>query len=126
MLAFVIESIESTINVGKTAHDISSSLGRIQHFFIAVLIVITFGPLTWVRRIQRFRFAFIFGVMMIFLAICTISIYCLDILDERDFIRPPDGYYAINKSRYWDMIGFSFFMFEGIGSVMPVMAACNQ
>lgn len=24
------------------------------------------------------------------------------------------------------MIGFSFFMFEGIGSVMPVMNACNQ
>jgi amino acid permease len=27
---------------------------------------------------------------------------------------------------YWDMIGFSFFMFEGIGSVMPIMNASNS
>ena len=31
----------------------------------------------------------------------------------------------INETRYWDMIGFSFFMFEGIGCVMPVMDACG-
>ena len=124
MLAFVIESIESTINAGRK-HDVDSTLGKVQHFFIAILIICTFGPLTWVRRIQRFRFAFIFGVMMIVLALFTISIYCFDILSKRDYIRPPDGYFAINNDRYWDMIGFSFFMFEGIGSVMPVMNACN-
>lgn len=63
---------------------------------------------------------------MILLSICTISIYCFDIIAARNFIRPPGGYFAINNDRYWDMVGFSFFMFEGIGSVMPVMNACNQ
>jgi amino acid permease len=29
------------------------------------------------------------------------------------------------ESTYFDMIGFSFFMFEGIGCVMPVMNACT-
>ena len=27
----------------------------------------------------------------------------------------------INKESYWDMVGFAFFMFEGIGSLLPVM-----
>lgn len=95
MLAFVIESIESTINANRE-HDVSSFLGRVQHFFISIFILCTFGPLTWVRKIQRFRFAFIFGVMMILLAILTISIYCFNIIGERDNIRPPDGYFSIN------------------------------
>jgi amino acid permease len=123
-LAFVIESIDSTFNDG-IKHEISSSRGKFAHFYISFIIICIFAPLTWVRRIQRFRFAFIFGVSMILLAVCTISIYCFDILSDRDFIKPPGGYFAINNDRYWDMIGFSFFMFEGIGSVMPIMNACN-
>jgi amino acid permease len=67
-----------------------------------------------------------FGVSMILLAVITISIFCYDIISERDFVRPQSGYYSINKERYWDMVGFSFFMFEGIGSVMPVMNACDD
>ena len=68
-----------------------------------------------------------FGVFMILIAIITISCYCLGIISRRDYEPPTyQGYYSINKSSYWDMIGFSFFMFEGIGSVMPVMNACNK
>lgn len=68
-----------------------------------------------------------FGVAMILLTVVTISCYCFGMLRKRDFEPPTrEGYYSINKSSYWDMIGFSFFMFEGIGCVMPVMNACDQ
>ncbi len=31
----------------------------------------------------------------------------------------------INYDDYWSMIGFSCYAFEGIGVVMPIMAACE-
>ena len=62
---------------------------------------------------------------MIFITIIVISIYCLVDISQRSDIRPPSGYYPINHDSYWNMIGFSFFMFEGIGTVMPVMNACD-
>ena len=63
---------------------------------------------------------------MILISVLTISVYCFGMISEREFIRPPGGYFSINKDRYWDMLGFSFYMFEGIGAVMPVMSACNS
>lgn len=32
-----------------------------------------------------------------------------------------DGFKAFNPDHMWDMVGFSFFCFEGIGIVMPIM-----
>ena len=32
-----------------------------------------------------------------------------------------EGYVAVNEDSYFSMIGFAFFMFEGIGCLMPVM-----
>ena len=62
---------------------------------------------------------------MIGIAIITISGFCFYDIQQRQF-KQPEVYYAVNPDRYWDMIGFSFFMFEGIGSVMPVMNACDD
>ena len=31
------------------------------------------------------------------------------------------GYQAINRDSYWSMIGYAFYMFEGIGCCLPVM-----
>ena len=66
---------------------------------------------------------------MIFVTVLTISIYCFMQIHERDWAHwemIKDEYFAVNPDRYWDMIGFSFFMFEGIGCVMPVMNACDE
>ena len=78
------------------------------------------------RDLEKFKYGFMLGVSMILLAVLTISYFCYDKIKERGFEKPPSGYYSINNDRYWDMIGFSFFMFEGIGSVMPVMNACDE
>ena len=93
---------------------------------MAIGVLVIFAPLTWVRKIQRFRFAFMFGVAMILVTIITISAFCFIFIGQRDWAKPSSGYYGINHDRFWDMIGFSFFMFEGIGCVMPVMHACDD
>jgi amino acid permease len=62
---------------------------------------------------------------MIFVTCLVISIFDISEIAERDGIKPKSGYDAINDETYFDMIGFSFFMFEGIGAVMPVMNACS-
>jgi len=60
---------------------------------------------------------------MIFLTCFVISVFDIIEIAARDGAEPTSGYYAVNEETYFDMIGFSFFMFEGIGSVMPVMNA---
>lgn len=111
-LAFVIESIDSSFDLDNK-------------YFIAIGMLFIFGPIACVRRIEKFRFAFMFGVAMIAIAVITISGFCIFDIQQRGY-EQPEVYYAVNHDRYWDMIGFSFFMFEGIGSVMPVMNACND
>jgi len=36
------------------------------------------------------------------------------------------GVVAVNYESYWNTIGFSFFMYEGIGGVMPIMSATKD
>ena len=36
-----------------------------------------------------------------------------------------DGVVAVNSTKMWDMVGFSFYSFEGIGTVMPIRA-CSK
>lgn len=91
---------------------------------IALVILIIFAPLTWVRDLERFRFGLIFAVMMIFVVCLVITIFDISEISERNGTEPTSGYYAINDERYFDMIGFCFFMFEGIAMVMPIMNAC--
>ena len=62
---------------------------------------------------------------MIFVTCFVISIFDITDIAARDGAQPKSGYEAINDETYFDMIGFSFFMFEGIGAVMPVMNACS-
>ena len=39
---------------------------------------------------------------------------------------PGPDFVPVNKSSYWLMIGFAFFMFEGIGCLMPVMSETKK
>ena len=126
----MVESLNSTINAlkGKPV-DIDgdgSNAISIQYLYVSIFVISIFTPLTWVRDLEKFKYGFMLGVSMILLAVLTISYFCYDMIKERGFVKPPSGYYSINDDRYWDMIGFSFFMFEGVGSVMPVMNACDK
>lgn len=83
-----------------------------------------FTPMTWVKDLQRFRHGMIFGVAMIFLTVFVIAGFCFHFISQRNWSLPESGITPV-ESTYFDMIGFSFFMFEGIGCVMPVMNACK-
>ena len=89
--------------------------------FAAALIVI-YSPIAWVRRLEVFEVGYIIGSLVIVFTVLVISGYCVVGL-VRDGPQKPGTFYAVNPdtSRVWDMIGFSFYSFEGIGTVMPIM-----
>ena len=58
---------------------------------------------------------------MIIYTVLVVTGYCaVGLIDDGP--RNPDTFYAVNPetSKIWDMIGFSFYSFEGIGVVMPI------
>lgn len=99
-----------------------------------------FSPLAWVREIETFKVGFIFGFAMIVVTVLTISIFCVGMNTSSAKISlnkthtnssfiydvAKRGLVPINEDKYWTMIGFAFFMFEGIGTVMPVMSATKN
>ena len=117
-MAFVVKSL-ATIYQTR----IDESFDDERPFAVAVFIA--FSILVWVRKLEYFRYGFILAVISIFTACAVIASFCIGDLIDRDWVKPQDtAYYSVNPDRYWDMVGFSFFMFEGIGCVMPVMDAC--
>ena len=62
---------------------------------------------------------------MILLCVITTSMYAHKIIEKQDG-EPGPEFEAIDMGSYWTMIGFSFFMFEGIGCLMPVLAETEK
>ena len=56
---------------------------------------------------------------MILLTVLVISYYSIDLLIKNG--PKTDDFHAVNKVKMYDMIGFSFYCFEGIGVVLPIM-----
>jgi hypothetical protein len=40
--------------------------------------------------------------------------------------NPGKDYEPINKDSYWNMIGFTFYMFEGVGCLLPILKETKQ
>ncbi len=78
-----------------------------------------YSPLAWVRTLEVFSIGFMFSMAMIGLAVLTTTVFCFKDIESQGGHGP--DWVPINKSSYWDMVGFAFFMFEGIGCLMPVM-----
>ena len=57
--------------------------------------------------------------MMILLGVLTTAVFAIQLIVQQD--GPGPDVVPINKASYWGMIGFAFFMFEGVGSLLPVM-----
>lgn len=57
---------------------------------------------------------------MIFLGVVTTSVFAVRDIEVNNGESGPD-YVAVNEDSFWSMIGFSFFMFEGIGCLIPIM-----
>ena len=63
--------------------------------------------------------------MMILLCVITTSMYAQKIIEKQDGEPGPD-YVRLNTGSYWAMVGFAFFMFEGIGCLMPILAETEK
>lgn len=90
-------------------------------WYFAIFIIASYSPLAWVRRLQYFAFGYILGCAMIIYTVLVVSGYAVVGLAQ-DGPRNPDTFFKVNPetSKVWDMIGFSFYSFEGIGVVMPI------
>jgi len=111
-MTFTLKSLQSTFGAWT---------GHISPLWVfGVAIVLLYSPIVWVRKLESYRHAFIFGVAMIGLGVVTTSVFAVREIEVNNGESGPD-YVALNKDSFWSMIGFSFFMFEGIGCLIPIM-----
>ena len=109
---FTLKSLQSTVGAW------SGTTTPLWVFALAVWVIYT--PLVWVRTMETFSKAFIFAVAMIGLGVVTTTVYAVMLIQEQEG-APGPGYEPVNNEMYWSAIGFAFFMFEGIGCLLPVM-----
>jgi amino acid permease len=88
-------------------------------------VIAILAPLTWIRTIETFKIFFIFSGIVILASVITISIFdSIRINDDNGEAGPE--WKAFNEDNYWTMVGLSFFMFEGIPTILPIMEASNE
>jgi len=85
---------------------------------VGIAIFVVYTLLAWVRKIEKFSFAFILGSLLIVASVLIISAYCIGEVVTR--VEPVQGFIPMNYYTYMDMVGFSVYNFEGIGVVMPL------
>ena len=94
---------------------------HLMWIYLLVTIVIL-SPLSWIRTMETFKVGFIFAVCCIaFLLLVSVVILFIE-LDGRHW-APPEGFKMFNEVEFITMWGLSFYMYEGIGCVLPVMEA---
>ena len=52
--------------------------------YFGLIVLALFSPLAWVRKIETFKFGFIFGFVMIIITLITISTFCIGINKTRN------------------------------------------
>jgi hypothetical protein len=91
-------------------------------YLIATIVVLS--PLTWVRTLETFKIGFIFAICCIaFLLIVCVTIIFIEL--DHNHWQAGEGYKAFNYQGFITMWGLSFYMYEGIGCVLPVMDASD-
>lgn len=90
----------------------------------AAIVVVILGPLTWIRTIESFKIFFIFCSIVILGSIITVATFDGLKIQEDDNEAGP-GWQSFNEDHYWTMIGLSFYMFEGIPTILPIMEASD-
>ena len=83
-----------------------------------VIVIIIDTLLAWVQNISSFSFSY---AMSNFLMLCSCIVVCsysVLIINENGIDKEVVN---INTNAMWSMVGFSIYIFEGIGILMPVM-----
>ena len=114
-IAFLLESCKVTID---TLFDTDSKV-----VFYAIAIVICYTLLSWVRNLAKFSFTFMIGVFLILSCVTYVSVYSAQVLGKAT--EPAPGIEFISAGCV-GTLGFTIYMYEGIGIVMPIMASTEQ
>ena len=83
-------------------------------------VFLVYSPIVWVRTVEYYAKSYILAVSMIVISVIISSIFAIEVSESNDGEPGPD-FVAVRKDTYWDMIGFAFFMFEGITCMLPVV-----
>ena len=115
-MSFTLESLQSTITVWTG--------NKAPLWVYGLCIWVLYTPLVWVRRLKFLEKAFMFAVFCIILGVITTTAFALKDVSKQG--GPGPDLKPFVKDTYWNMIGFSFFMFEGIGCLLPIMREAEK
>lgn len=114
-VTFLIDSFKSTYD---TLFEADSSI-----IIYGVLICITYTMLSWVRNLAKFSFTFMIGVSLALLT--SVYVLCYASIQINDNGIGPN-IQKLNEQGYITTLGITVYCYEGIGIVMPVMAASEK
>jgi proton-coupled amino acid transporter len=90
---------------------------------IAIFVTLVLTRIAVVRKLHKFSFAFMLGSLLILL-VCFITMgYCIEKLNN-DGVS--DNFIPNHMENIFGVVGFSVYVFEGIGTLMPIMAAAEK
>jgi len=84
-----------------------------------------YSPIIWARTLEFYKKAFFVAIIMILLCVFTTSMFASEVIKKQDG-EPGPKYVPLNRNSCWIMIGFAFFMFEGIGCLMPIISETEK
>lgn len=114
LLSFFIKTLYNFVQ------DISGE--EVNIWVFSVITVIIFSPVSWVRTIETFEVGYIFAVTVVLVMLITVTtLISLNLKDNSNEAGP--GWTPFNENNFIKMWGLAFFMFEGIGAILPVMEA---
>lgn len=97
--------------------------GQEQNMVVYLVVtILVFAPLLWVRTVETFQVGYIFAVILIATLLIVASALIFQGLADQQW-EAGEGWTAFNSEQFIIMWGLSFYMYEGVGCVMPVMEA---
>jgi proton-coupled amino acid transporter len=103
---------------------LEQSLGaNVPQEVLALCFLILFIGLSWIRKLQIFAKTHVFADMMVMATLGTVVVYGANNMVEESgkaAAKNEHDVYLINPTTWTDAIGFSVFLFEGVGVILPV------
>lgn len=104
-----------------------TKLGDVQSVWTyGVFFIVLLCLLMLVRNISYFSFTFILGNITIFLSLISICAYSIYKLSTDGLGEGIVLFNTKHTNKIWSTIGYTIYIFEGIGLVMPIMQACDS